>query len=190
MYYKWVWGDGTTTEWLGPYDSGEEAIASHSWNEKGIYDIKVKAMDSHDGISTWSDPTTITVENQPPNKPSITGPVSGKKGIIIEYIFTATDPDNNEVYYYIEWGDEEKEEWFGPYPSGQEVKVNHIWSKKGNYIIKAKAKDTHDLESDWEILEISMIKNKQSIKSYLPQLFEIFSEKWNFSLLNLIKYWV
>jgi len=60
VYYKWDWGDGTASNWLGPYASGAEASASHSWS-KGSYSIKVKAKDVHDAESGWSDPLPISM---------------------------------------------------------------------------------------------------------------------------------
>ena len=55
VYYKWSWGDGETTEWLGPYESGEECTATHTWKIKGSYCIKVKARDQWGIESDWSD---------------------------------------------------------------------------------------------------------------------------------------
>jgi hypothetical protein len=50
--------------------------------------------------------------------------------------------------------------WIGPYGSGEEVTINHTWSKRGNYNIKAKAKDALGAESNWGTLYVSMPKNK------------------------------
>jgi parallel beta-helix repeat protein len=61
VYYKWDWGDGSFSEWLGPYDSGETLITSHIWNETGGYAIRVKAKDANDLESDWSDPLAITM---------------------------------------------------------------------------------------------------------------------------------
>ena len=97
--------------------------------------------------------------NKPPDPPTINGPTSGKYGIEYEYTFTATDPDNNPVRFYVNWSDGTITDWMsGEYPSN--VKIKHMWSKRGLYIIKAKAKDTFGYESDWSILEVSMPKNK------------------------------
>ncbi len=98
-------------------------------------------------------------ENQPPETPSIDGETSGKAGEDYEYIFNSTDPDGDSVMYFIDWGDNNTE-WTEYSPSGTEVKVKHSWSEKGEYTIKAKAKDIHDAESDWETLEVTMPKNK------------------------------
>ncbi len=94
--------------------------------------------------------------NQPPNPPTITGPAQGKINVATEYNFTATDPDGDEIYYFIEWGDHTNSSWIGPYPSGDIVAKSHIWSKKGTYAIKAKAKDTSGAESDWGTLTITV----------------------------------
>lgn len=60
--YKWKWGDGTESEWLGPFESGEVVNASHIWEEKGSYPIQVKAKDESDMESDWSDSLTITIK--------------------------------------------------------------------------------------------------------------------------------
>lgn len=54
------WGDGhtSTTDFV---DSSSVASASHKWNEKGNYQIKVKAEDEYGKQSEWSDPLPIQV---------------------------------------------------------------------------------------------------------------------------------
>jgi len=61
VYYLFDWGDGTQTEWLGPYDSGSIVVANHRWMSKGNYKIKVKAKDEFDGESDWSEDLTISM---------------------------------------------------------------------------------------------------------------------------------
>jgi hypothetical protein len=95
-----------------------------------------------------------------PSKPTITGPTSGKAGEKHEYIFNAKDPNKGQLLYYIKWGDNQIEDWIGPYSSGEDVKINHTWSTKGRYIIKAKVKNERGTESGWSTLEVRMPKNK------------------------------
>lgn len=71
LYYIWGWGDGTFSDWLGPYSSGEECSESHIWNDVGRYNIKVKAKDINDIQSAWSDPFAISM---PKNKPYVNSP--------------------------------------------------------------------------------------------------------------------
>ena len=110
-------------------------------------------------------------ENIPPTKPTITGPTSGSPGDIINYSFKSTDPEGEQVYYWIEWGDGTVEEWLGPYKSGMEIFVSHSWAEKGTYTVKAKAKDIWDAESDWGYLDVTMPKNynQQATQQTTPQ---------------------
>jgi hypothetical protein len=61
VYYQWNWGDGTTSDWEGPYYSGQTIESNHTWDERGNYDIKVKAKDIHDDESIWSEPLSVTM---------------------------------------------------------------------------------------------------------------------------------
>ena len=67
VFYKWRWGDGTESDWLGPFDSGETAVASYTWGDRGDYEIQVKAKDECDMESDWSEPLPINI---PKNKAS------------------------------------------------------------------------------------------------------------------------
>jgi hypothetical protein len=48
------WGDGTFTDWVGPYISGTMIHVTHTWTETGDYTVKVKAKDSMDMESDWA----------------------------------------------------------------------------------------------------------------------------------------
>jgi len=65
VYYLWSWGDAMGT-WLGPFDSGAIAEATHTWNTSGNYTVKVKAKDVLGIESGWSDPITVRIETSPP----------------------------------------------------------------------------------------------------------------------------
>ena len=94
--------------------------------------------------------------NQP--LPTITGPTKGTAGFATDYNFTAIDPESNEVYYFINWGDDANSGWIGPYSSGEQITKSYTWSTKGTYTVKAKAKDSYGHESNWATLEVSMPK--------------------------------
>lgn len=61
IYYLFDWGDGTYSGWVGPYNSGAEGEASHTWDERGTYAIRVKAKDDHGVQSEWSDPLPVNM---------------------------------------------------------------------------------------------------------------------------------
>ncbi len=67
IYYWFDWGDDTDSGWLGPYISGLECTASHTWTSQGNYEIRVKAKDVNGGQSEWSNPLEISM---PKNKSS------------------------------------------------------------------------------------------------------------------------
>jgi FG-GAP repeat len=94
--------------------------------------------------------------NYPPNPPIITGKPKGKTGTPITYNFTTIDPDNDQIYLFIDWGDDTNSSWIGPYNSGMQVTKTHTWSKKGTYTITAKAKDSKGSEGDWGTFLVTM----------------------------------
>jgi predicted lactoylglutathione lyase len=75
IYYKFDWGDGSFSNWIGPYTSGKEVNLSHTWAQ-GSYKICVKTKDIYDAESGWSDPLTIKMPKsqnkdiKPPNSQS------------------------------------------------------------------------------------------------------------------------
>lgn len=62
LYFKWRWGDGTYSEWLGRYTSNETCVTSHMWKEKENYEVSVKVKDSQGWESSWSDPLSISLK--------------------------------------------------------------------------------------------------------------------------------
>jgi len=64
VYYMFDWGDGTSSDWQGPFNSGESCIAYHSWTHSGTYSVKGRALDVWDHMSDWSDSLLVTVRNR------------------------------------------------------------------------------------------------------------------------------
>lgn len=114
-------------------------------------------------------------ENQP--QPKITGPTNGKPGESINFNFTAIDPENDQVYYFINWGDDENTGWIGPYNSGEQITKSHTWLTMENFTIKAKAMDIYYHESNWSTIDIKMPKTYtyNSIIHHILKKFEHFS---------------
>ena len=137
------------------------------------YEETLFAMDTNwdEFLKTYLD----LLDNSAPNVPIITGPNKGKPGEVIEFILLAIDPQDDDVSFYIEWGDGTYE-MAGSVSSGEEIALNHIWETEGTYQIKVKSKDQYGAESDWETFEVSMPKNKPFINTpflhFLQNIFE------------------
>ncbi len=104
--------------------------------------------------------------NQPPKTPTIDGPTNGTTGASYDYTFNSEDPDGDDVYYWIDWGDGTSSDWIGPYTSGEEITVRHIWDEPGEYEIIAKSKDKY-FESGWSdplMVNIAPLIEIESIK--------------------------
>jgi hypothetical protein len=68
IYYRFEWGDGTYSSWVGPYNSGQTGTASKTWSSEGTFEVRVAAKDTNGKTSYWSNPLSVvmprSVENQ------------------------------------------------------------------------------------------------------------------------------
>jgi hypothetical protein len=60
-FYKFYWGDGESSEWLGPYSPLENVTAKHTWLFSGEYNIEVKCRDINWGMSDLSDSLKVII---------------------------------------------------------------------------------------------------------------------------------
>jgi hypothetical protein len=179
VYYMWDWADGTFSDWIGPYESGETTSATHSWDDLGTYNIRVKAKDINNNETEWSNPLAVIIENNPPDIPQINGPTSGVPGNTYSYSFVTIDPDDDDIFYEIDWGDGQVDSWAGPYMSNEVITKSHSWDYQGNFRIRVRAKDTFGNIGDWGELEVIIPRDKtfnnpfiQFLKSH-PYLFPL-----------------
>lgn len=98
--------------------------------------------------------------NTAPGEPAIDGPLQGIAGTSYIYTFNSVDPDGDDVYYYVKWGDGQSKDWHGPHDSGENVTFPHTYLDEGSYTLEAKARDRHGLESDWALFEVTMPVSK------------------------------
>lgn len=104
---------------------------------------------------------TIFIYTHAPAKPTTpAGETNGGINQVYTYTSSATDPDNDQVSYWFDWGDGTNSGWLGPVNSGASCSATHSWTTKGTYQIKVKAKDIHGRESNWsDPLPITMPKH-------------------------------
>jgi len=108
-------------------------------------------------------PSTV---GEPPEAPTIDGPISGDPGTSYDYKFNAVDPDGDDVKYYIDWGDDTSDVT-DLNPSGTDVTVSHTWSASGKYTITAYAEDSNGNSGPSSTFQVTMPKEKTV--SYLFQ---------------------
>jgi hypothetical protein len=61
VYFKWDFGNGEFSDWLGPYNNNEPCNVTYTWASSGLYDIRVQAKDELDIESGWSDPYPVEI---------------------------------------------------------------------------------------------------------------------------------
>lgn len=149
--YSWYWkfGDGATST---------DQYPVHTYSNPGQYTVSLTVTDNEDRLGKVN--TTVTIsQNYAPAKPTVSGTFKGDEDRRYTYTIATNDPDGDMVFFYVDWGDGENSGWIGPYNSGEQVRVNHIWDDDGSYLLKVKAKDPYDAESDWTINEVRMPYN-------------------------------
>jgi len=150
ILYEWDWNND------GEFDENHTIpTTTYSWSTGGRYPVTLRVTDNS---SKTGQKTRTLIVNTPPNTPTIDGPKSGKKGIEYNYTFNATDPDEDNIMYFVDWGDGDTV-GTSYNPSGKAVTLKHSWWEKGVYIIRCKTIDIYGNESDWEEFEITMPKN-------------------------------
>jgi len=150
------------------------------YDQEGEYKFYVWAVDSYGNFNKSVELSFEIVLGDRPTDPLIGGEAQGKAGESYTYEFASTDSDGDEIFYYIDWGDGATEEWIGPYESGEIVKINHTWDEIGAYTIKAKARDTKGLESDWSQLIVKMPKIFNLFYSFVNWLIDCFPNLFSF----------
>jgi hypothetical protein len=170
------WGDDTTTE-TDCFPSGTPVEECHIYNSIGTYIIRGKVQECTDDEleSEWSEPLIIKISN-PPTAPDISGENKGSSGINYEFGFVSTDPDEDDISeYIINWGDGNPDYIIaGPFTSGEEVKADHVWSVKGNFVITAKAIDINGVVGPEATLPISIPRARTSYNSVWFRLMNMF----------------
>jgi len=113
--------------------------------------------------------------NNAPLAPEIDGPSEGKVGVEYSFNFSAIDVEGHDVQFNISWGDLTYTSWEGTFGSGEVATFTHTWSKKGNYIIKAQARDIHGTVGEWsEEHLINIPRNRATYITFFQSFLERF----------------
>jgi subtilisin family serine protease len=139
------------------------------------YDLGNPGEDNDYGWGMVDAYEAILRTGNPPESPVIDGPTNGIADTPYTYTLNSIDPEEDNIYYWIDWGDKTNSGWLGPNSSGEDITVSHSWSEPGTYIIKAKAKDNYS-ESNWSVPYTMTIRNLVEIQSIEGGFFKIQAE--------------
>jgi hypothetical protein len=106
--------------------------------------------------------------NNAPDTPNLNGPTNWN--INEEYTCTVktTDPNGEQIYYKIDWGDGSLTDWIGPFNSGNETTLKHKFTNQADYKIRVKAKDINGYQTSWtNPLTVSIPRSKILTSNFL-----------------------
>jgi PKD repeat protein len=154
-------------------DQNETTFQTMKLQYKTIYYWQIIVKDE-DGASTagpvWNFKTKPET-NEPPTAPIINGPLIGNAGKFNTYTIVSEDPDNDDVYYQVDWGDGIVDPWIGPFISNKFQNIIHRWGFWGVYTIRARTKDVYGEISEWGELQVTMPKGILNFNSHIYELF-------------------
>ena len=162
---RWDFGDGST---------GTGIVSTHSYQITGIYRVTLTITDGNNQIAQNHTTVRIQRTNTAPQIPILKGATEGRKGHTYEFRCTTHDAESNEIWYHVDWGDTETDQWLGPYASGETLHLSHNWEQMGYYTIRVKAKDIYGAESGEQAHTISIKKEKARTAS-LPNFLKTIS---------------
>ena len=139
-----------------------------------IYTEDFSSYDVGEYWGDWEIIEQLQAPNAPPEPPSIDGPANAERKVELDYVFFTTDPDKDDIYFYVDWGDGDIEDWDGPHPSGTLLSLNHTYQKNGKYTIIAQGKDIKEELGKENTLEVTIgrSRNKELFNSMFLQLLE------------------
>jgi hypothetical protein len=148
----------------------------------------------HKTVEEWivfGDPTlAIGSDSHPPAKPQTpSGPASFKVNVEQTFSTQTTDPNNDQIYYLFDWGDETNSGWLGPFTTGEEIQATNTWDTQGDYEVRVVARDNNGARSDWSdpmpitvplsytglLQQIIQILQQQGLRGLLQQLIAHFT---------------
>jgi C1A family cysteine protease len=159
-------------------DTNDYWIMLNSWGTTADRSNGLLRIDMHMNYSlTYSgqsafgaETLNVTFGSDAPTT-SITGPTSGRKNKDYTFDISAVDPQGDDVYLYVKWGDGTTTDWLGPYDSGEVIQLSHSFPERINYTIKAKAKDIDGNEGKEQPLLITMLYKYKPIFQFFESLF-------------------
>lgn len=141
-------------------------------------DTYFESINGSDGLEEirgqeWWHSSIITIQvkdNDPPLKPKIIGKKIGDINEEQFFEIEFNDPNDDMIYLLIDWGNDNKTGWLGPFESGGSLNISHKYDDKGLVSMRVKAKDVFNDESEFSTFRFQMNKKSNVISSSFFEL--------------------
>jgi parallel beta-helix repeat protein len=129
--------------------------------------ISVSTIDEFYNVgSDTSDAPFSIANNWEPESLQILGPSIGANGITYNFTVVALDPEGEQIYYQLDWGDGNFTDWLGPVNSGVSITTPYAWASDGIYNITARVRDIEGSESNWSAPHMIIIQPLLEFSEY------------------------
>ena len=146
VFWQWIFGDGT---------NGSGSVVQHFYDTPGTYLVTLTVIDNKGARDTYETVAIISFGNNPPSKPVISGPSTGKVNVTYTYSVISTDPDGDVLLYVIDWGDGSNHT-SEPFQSGNTISATHLWNAPGFYFVQVYAQDSTNASSDSSTIMVAI----------------------------------
>lgn len=104
LVYMVAWGDTSSVEWSPLYPSGQHVTRTHVFADSGVYHVKVKARDTKQAESEWSDSLNVSIVSVPGGPPTgvavSAGPGDSDSTVVISWTTPADSAPDRYIIYF------------------------------------------------------------------------------------------
>jgi len=107
----------------------------------------------------------IPANTKPAEPDAPVAPEVGLPNVAVEIEMATSDPDADQIYYQVDWGEGSKvpDDWEGPFPSSETTILSHTYQTEAAYDIIVRVKDEWDATTGWSPPATVMIGCCESI---------------------------
>ena len=128
---------------------------THAYDHPGNYTITLTVTDNRFASDIYTTTAQITLGNNPPLLPIVSGLTSGHVNVSSQYMVVSTDPDKDTLRYVIDWDDGSSNT--SPFfESGYTISTTHQWDTKGFYTMRVYAQDQNNAMSEMYEMVLSI----------------------------------
>lgn len=152
-------------------DVQNDSLPPHS---SGVFDSYIDLPTDYDEIKYYLNYSLYSLDgsgNLPPNKPIFTEQqYNSASRTNISFDIFVIDPNGDWPDLLVDFVDGSSMNWEGSFYSGYNATIQHVFSSDGQFQVKAKSKDSGNLETDWSesvFVNISQSTSPQLVQSDL-----------------------